>query len=53
MAGERRLRILALLSGGADDPLGSERLCQVCADVTAVSGAGIMLMSDDVSPGSH
>ena len=51
MAGERRLRILALL---ADHDPGAEtaRLCRVCADVTAMSGAGIMLMSGDVPLGS-
>jgi hypothetical protein len=52
VAGERRLRILARLSAGIDNELGTERLCQVCAAVTAVSGAGIMLMSSDVSQGS-
>ena len=52
MAGDRRLRILTRLSAGADADLGAERLCHVCAEVTAVSGAGIMLLSDDVSPGS-
>jgi GAF domain-containing protein len=30
----------------------TKRLCQVCADVTDVSGAGIMLMSGDVPRGS-
>ena len=51
MAGERRLRILARLAG--DDPGGeTARLCQVSADVTGMSGAGIMLMSGDVPRGS-
>jgi GAF domain len=51
MAGERRMRILALLLG--DDP-GAEtaRLCRVSAEVTGMSGAGIMLMSGDVPRGS-
>jgi len=51
MLGERRMRILALLAG--DDP-GAEtaRLCRVSADVTGMSGAGIMLMSGDVPRGS-
>ncbi len=51
MAGERRLRILAHLTG--DQPAGeTRRLCRVCADVTAMTGAGIMLMSDDIPRGS-
>jgi GAF domain-containing protein len=51
VAGERRLRILSLLaSGGAD--LTTARLCEVSVEVTAVSGAGIMLMSGDVAHGS-
>ena len=50
MAGERRLRILAQLAG--DGGLGTKRLCEVCADVTDVNGAGIMLMSADVPRGS-
>lgn len=52
MAGDRRLRILAELSAQAGTELGAKRLCQVCAAVTAVSGAGIMLMSGDVPRGS-
>lgn len=46
---ERRLRILARLSG-AD--LGAKRLCEVCAEVTGMSGAGIMLMSNDLPRGA-
>jgi hypothetical protein len=30
----------------------TQRLCEVCAEVTGVSGAGIMLMSGDVARGS-
>jgi GAF domain len=52
VAVERRLRILARLSAGAETDLGTQRLCQVCAEVTKVSGAGIMLMSADVARGS-
>ncbi len=48
MTGERRLRILARLSGIAAPELETKRLCEVCADVTAMDGAGIMLMSGDV-----
>jgi hypothetical protein len=51
VAGDRLLRILALLSsGGATEP-GTARLCEVCADVTAMSGAGIMLMSGETPAG--
>jgi hypothetical protein len=49
---ERLLRILARLSsGGAVDPE-TARLCEVSAEVTGVTGAGIMLMSGDVPRGS-
>ena len=46
-AGERRLRILALLTG---DEAGAEtnRLCRVSAEVTGMSGAGLMLLTGDV-----
>lgn len=49
---ERRLKILRRLSEhdiGADE---TERLCTVCAEMTAMTGAGIMLMSGDVPRGS-
>jgi GAF domain/ANTAR domain len=52
VAGERRLRILAQLVGRGASELETKRLCQVCAEVTAMSGAGIMLMSGDVPQGS-
>ena len=52
MAGERRLRILARLAGETPPGTETRRLCQVCADVTDMSGAGIMLMSGDVPRGS-
>ena len=52
MAGERRERILSLLVGGKGGPFGTKRLCQVCAEVTAMGGAGIMLMAADVPQGS-
>ena len=51
-AGHRRTRILGLLVGSGDGAFGTKRLCQVCAEVTAVSGAGIMLMWSDVPAGS-
>jgi hypothetical protein len=50
--GERRLRILGLLIGVEDTNLCTSRLCEVCAQVTGMSGAGIMLMSGDVPRGS-
>jgi hypothetical protein len=49
---DRRLRILARL---ATRPAGvgeTTRLCQVCAEVTGMTGAGLMLMSGDVPRGS-
>jgi GAF domain-containing protein len=52
VAGDRLSRILARLSSGDDAAPGAIRLCQVCADVAAMSGAGIMLMSGDVPGGS-
>jgi len=48
---ERRRRVLAqLLGSGTGEP--TKRLCQVCAEVVGVSGAGIMLMAGDVPQGS-
>jgi len=54
MTSERRVRILTkLLEGTATGAeLETKRLCQVCAEVTGMSGAGIMLMSGDVPRGS-
>jgi hypothetical protein len=52
VAGERLLRILALLSAGGENEPGTARLCDVCAEVSVMSGAGIMLMSEDVPLGS-
>lgn len=52
MAGERRLRILNLLVDGGTPQLGTKRLCDVCVEVTGVTGAGIMLMSGDLPRGS-
>lgn len=52
MHGQRRLRILTKLVGGDAPELGTKRLCEVCAEVTEMSGAGIMLMSGDVPRGS-
>jgi len=51
MPGERLLRILDRLSSPAGEE-GTARLCEVAAAVTQMSGAGLMLMSGDVSRGS-
>ena len=45
-------RILGLLVGRGDGAFGTKRLCQVCAEVTEMSGAGIMLMWADAPHGS-
>jgi hypothetical protein len=50
VAGARRQRILARLAGRPE--LATKRLCEVCAEVTCMTGAGIMLMSGDVPHGS-
>ena len=52
MTSERRLRILNLLVGGGTAGVATKRLCEVCAEVTGMTGAGIMLMSGDVPRGS-
>jgi hypothetical protein len=43
--GARRERVLDLLVGRGEGGFGTKRLCQVCAEATAMSGAGIMLRS--------
>lgn len=52
MAGERRLRILGMLAAPSTAGLETRRLCEVCAEVTGVSGAGIMVISGDLPRGS-
>lgn len=53
MNGNRRLRILELLvPGRSSEQLETSRLCEVCAEVTEMTGAGIMLMSGDIPHGS-
>ena len=52
MAGERRMRILAKLVGDTAPEQETRRLCNVCAEVTGVTGAGIMIISGDVPKGS-
>ncbi|MBV8161857.1 MAG: GAF and ANTAR domain-containing protein [Acidimicrobiia bacterium] len=51
MSGDRRVRILAELSKGGPRVTAS-RLCHVSATVTAVNGAGIMMMADELPLGS-
>jgi GAF domain len=51
VAGKRRLRILSHLLAHGPDP-GTARLCDVCAEITETTGAGIMLMSGDTLRGS-
>lgn len=46
------MRILARLAAGELPGLETKRLCEVCAEVTGMTGAGIMLMSGDVPRGS-
>lgn len=52
MPGQRRVRILSRLVGSGAQELETKRLCEVCAEVTCTTGAGIMLMSGDVPQGS-
>ena len=49
MSSDRRRRILGQLTGGGLD---AARLGRVCASVTGMTGAGLMLMSGDVHGGS-
>jgi hypothetical protein len=52
MAGDRLLRILRQFSSGAEAEPEAARLCDVCAEVAFMTGAGIMLMAGDVQQGS-
>jgi len=52
VSGERRVRILSELARRGGGGLSSDRLCEVCSTITAVTGAGIMLMSGDLPVGS-
>ena len=52
MAGDRLLAILAKLSAGSTTEPEPARLCEVCADVSLMTGAGIMLMTGDTQQGS-
>jgi hypothetical protein len=52
MPGERLVRVLALLSRGGEADPGPRRLCEVAAEATGMTGAGVMLMSGDIPRGS-
>ena len=52
MAGDRLLRILAKVSSGSTAEQEPARLCEVCAEVSGMTGAGIMLMTGDTQQGS-
>ncbi|HYT39893.1 MAG TPA: GAF domain-containing protein, partial [Acidimicrobiia bacterium] len=52
MPRDRLVRILAKLSPGGPDEPDAARLCEVCADVAGMSGAGIMLMTERTPQGS-
>jgi len=49
--GDRRLELLARIVEPSGE-LDTQRLCDVCAEVTGATGAGIMLMSGDIARGS-
>jgi GAF domain len=51
VGGERRLRIVTGLAG-PDGELSMTRLCERCAEVVGMDGAGIMLMVGDTPAGS-
>jgi hypothetical protein len=52
LAADRRLRIIARLLDGEASDVKTTRLCDVCAEITGLTGAGIMLMSGDAPQGS-
>ena len=52
MAGDRLLRILAKLSSESATEPEPARLCEICADVSLMTGAGITLMTADTQQGS-
>ena len=52
MAGDRLLRILVELSSEWTSEAEPARLCEVCANISLMSGAGIMLMTGDTNQGS-
>jgi len=52
VAGERRERILRRLAGRGTPGHETQRLCEVCLEITGLTGAGIMLMAGDIPRGS-
>lgn len=52
MLAERRSRILGHLAPSESPHVSTQRLCQVCAELTATDGAGIMLFHEGGSRGS-
>lgn len=52
MARTDRAGILSRILGDSTDELETKRLCTACAEITGMTGAGIMLMSGDVPRGS-
>ena len=50
-AGQRTLAIQARFTDNVSS-LDARRMCEICADVAQVSGAGIMMMSGDIQRGS-
>ena len=52
MPEDRLLRILTRLAGDAHGKPSTTRLCVVCAEITEMTGAGIMLMVDEHPQGS-
>jgi hypothetical protein len=52
MAGDRLLRILTRMPSTSTSEPEPARLCEVCADVSLMTGAGIMLMTGDTQQGS-
>ena len=52
MARNDRATILRRVLGNGTDELETTRLCSACAEITGMTGAGIMLMSGDVPRGS-
>lgn len=49
MPSSRLLAILQRVNEAGRDGAGTTRLCEVCADVATMTGAGIMLMAGDVA----
>jgi hypothetical protein len=49
---DRLARLLAQVRSGSDEIPGTRRICEVAAEVTDTSGAGIMLLSGDLPLGS-